>query len=273
MLKYYFIADEFRPLFSEGPWPDSQDWMRFAIRKAAKSRTTETQQLQLPGNLPGCYAKCYRYPRKQDRFRIFWRGGFIGKSRAQVEFENLCLLHKRNLAPRVVVFAEKRRFGMLMESLLIVEEVANSIPFQEFVALRLHTLTLKKRQLLIDSLAIFTRRMNANRFINSEFHWRNLMIAENNTDFTFQIIDPSGRRRRYQLLYPFFDLATLDVCAPFFFTRSERLRFYKIHHDCQNQPLNPEQKNEIKRLLRLREKVCRKELKRYRDILPAKIPQ
>lgn len=251
MLKYYFIAAEFRAFLSDRQFPDSQDWLHFAIRTAAQSRTTKTQLLKLPEALPKCYAKTYCYPRWRDRLRICWRGGLLGRSRAQVEFENLARLQKKNLAPRVVIFAQKRRFGFLTESLLLVEEVPNAVPFDAFVAGQLRQLSPKRRHQLIDSLALFTQKMNADGFLNTEFHWRNLLIEANEKNFVLQVIDPSAHRRRYQWLYPFFDLATMDIAAPFFFSRSERLRFYKCYHNTLKQKLNQKQKKEIKQIQRL----------------------
>lgn len=215
MLKYYFIDNKFRGFLSERQFTDSQDWLQFAIRTAAESRTSKTQLLELPEALPKCYAKTYRYPRWRDRLRICWRGGWLGKSRAQVEFDNLRRLQKRNLAPKVAIFAQKRHFGFLTESLLLVEEVVNAVPFDAFVAQQLRQLSLKRRRHLIDSLALFSKKMNADGFLNTEFHWRNLLIVASEKDFVFQVIDPSAHRRRYQWLYPFFDLATMDIAAPF----------------------------------------------------------
>jgi hypothetical protein len=110
--------------------------------------------------------------------------------------------------------------------------------------------------------------MNFGGYINTEYHWRNILVCSSNTGFAFQIIDPSSSRWWFRFTYPLFDLATLDVCAPYFFTRTERLRFLKHYWGSKGLPLNAKQKAQIKKIAGLRCVVAEKELKRYRSILP-----
>ena len=215
--------------------------------------------------------KCYQYPTWRDQCNIFLRGGFFGKSRGRKEFENLLLLHHRGLSPCPIAFAERRRFGFLQASLLIVAEAADSVPFDEFAATFLPSLSAEARKSLLISLALFTRQMNLGGFLNTEFHWRNILVRASDGQFHFQVIDPSARRWRYQWLYPYYDLATIDIAAPHFFSATERLFFFKVYHGCGKQRLTRKQKNLIRKIQRLRLQLLPKEESRYQNFLPKSV--
>lgn len=268
MMKYGLIADEYKEAVSALGLNRPEDWMRHSVQDIVVDRTSETRRLNPPPPLPGCYAKIYRYPRRDDRLRILFRGGLLGRSRAKVECANLVKLHARGLAPQVVAYGQERCGGLLKTSLLIVKEVPDALPLDRFAAEHLRSFTKELRSGFIRALAAFTREMNAGGFINSEYHWRNILVCRTAGQIFFQVIDPSGSRRRYRLLHPFFDLATLDVCAPFFFTRTERLRFFKLYQEGPHRPLTKKQKRQLKQILTLRQRICKQELKRYHKILP-----
>ena len=267
-MKYCFIADEYKQAIAALALKEPEDWMAYSVQGIVVDRTTETRRLKPPAPLPGCYAKIYRYPRWDDRLRITFRGGLLGRSRASVEYHNLRVLHARGLAPRVVAFGQQRIAGLLQSSLLISEEVPDARSLDQYIAGPFQTLTPQARRDVIDRLAAFTRQMNAGGFINSEYHWRNILVINQCDGVAFQLIDPSSSRRRYRLFYPFFDVATLDVCAPFFFTRTERLRFFKQYLDRMGRPLTKRHKKWLQQIAVLRSRISQKELKRYRAILP-----
>jgi hypothetical protein len=271
-MKYYSIAKEFRSAIDAHHLHSPSEWMACSVQDIIIDRTSETRRLAPPTPLPTCYAKIYRYPRRNDRIKILLRGGLFGRSRAKVEFDNLQHLHEKGLAPQVIAFGQNRTCGLLSASLLVINEVVGAVPMDTFVAEQLPTLSPLQRKAFIQGLADFTRTMNENRFVNSEYHWRNILITTTDNDFTFQVIDPSSSRRRYKWTRPFFDLATLDVCAPYFFTRSERLRFLKQYHQILlGQPLTAKQKKRVRQISALREIVAKKELKRHSNILPAHV--
>lgn len=268
-MRYTYIADEYKNTIEELRLDTPDQWMAYSVQVAAKDRTTETRRLGLPTPLSGVFAKIYRYPRWNDRLRILFRGGLVGRSRAKVEFDNLRLLHRRGLAPQVIAYGKERYKGLLSVSLLAIKEAVDTIALDTFAAGDLKLLTRRQRNDFIRTLAHFTKTMNIGGFINTEYHWRNILVRKNETDFCFQVIDPSSSRWWFRLFYPSFDLATLDVCAPYFFTRTERLRFLKHYWDSEGFPLNAKQKAQIKKIAGLRCVVAEKELKRYRSILPA----
>jgi len=266
-MKYTFIADPYRAATRQNGLNTPDDWMRYADKLIVRDRTTETHRLALPAPLPACYAKIYRYPRWDDRLRILFRGGLIGASRAGVEFKNLQRFNQRGLSPKVLAYGRQRRYGLLELSLLVICEVPDATAMDAFAAGRLGQLTTEQRRVFIRKLAEFTRTMNAGGFINSQYHWRNILVQQIQGGFEFQVIDPSSCRQRYRWLWPYFDVATLDICARYFFTRTERLRFLKTYWNCQGQRLTRRQKRLIRKISVLRDRLSQKELKRYRPIL------
>jgi len=265
-MKYHSIASDCRASVAQHKLHTSRDWMQFAVQNIVVDRTSETRRLQPPNPIPECYAKIYRYPMLKDRLRILLRGGLLGRSRAATEFKNLRRLHARGLAPQVLAFGSTRRCGLLYESLLVVEAVQNAVPLDQFIAGPFAGLSREQRIGFLSALAGFTRRMNAGRFVNGEYHWRNILVRHDGTAHRFQVIDPSASRLRCRLFHPLFDLTTLDVCAPFFFSQPERLRFFKHYAGTENQPLTARQKRQLRRLLALRRRIAKEELKRYRAI-------
>jgi hypothetical protein len=272
-MRYKYMAEEYRDAIRKHRLDTPEQWMAHSVQVIIMDRTSETRRLKLPAPLPAAFAKIYRYPRWSDRLRIFFRGGLLGRSRGGVEFGNLRLLHRRGLAPQVIAYGTMRDKGLLKTSLLVTREVSDAVPLDTFAAERLESLTRRQRLDFIETLAQFTRTMNAGGFINTEYHWRNILVSQTGTEFMFQLIDPSGSRWWFRFFYPLFDVATLDVCAPYFFTRTERLRFLKHYWNSGGNPLRARQKTKIKKIMDLCRIVSRKELKRYRRILPANCPK
>jgi hypothetical protein len=268
-MKYTFIAEEYKEQIARLGLDSVQRWIDLSGRLISTGRTTKLYRLNPPaGSLPTCCAKVYFYPQWDDRIRILCRGGLIGTSRAETEFRNLQTLHRRGLAPRVIACGHQRLWGLLYTSLLVTEEVRQAVSLDRFVADSLSALTQGQRRRFLTALAEFTRRMNAGRFVNGQYHWRNILVRAQDDQFIFQVIDPSSSRLRYRLMYPLYDLATLDVCAPYFFTRSERLAFFKSYQNTANRPLTRRQKKQLFKIAALREKIAKKEMKRYQFILP-----
>lgn len=267
-MKYCFVAEKYKDAVAALGLERPEDWMRYSVQNIISDRTTETSRIIPPAPLPPSFAKIYRYPCWDDRFRILFRGGLLGRSRAKIEFDNLRRLNARGLSPQVVAYGQERKIGTQRVSLLVIEEVPDAVSLDKFIVGPLRPLPADARREFIDTLAAFTKEMNDGGFVNGEYHWRNILVQKMESSFRFQVIDPSGSRRRYRMLYPFFDLATLDVCGPYFFTRTERLRFFKRYAESSNARLSPQQKSRLGKILRLRDKIARKELKRYRKIIP-----
>ena len=269
-MKYCYIAEEYKDAIVSLELNQPNRWVEYSVRHLGGTRTASVYRLEPPAPLPCCYAKIYCYPEKRDRRRIFFRGGFIGTSRAGVELANLRHLNKQGLAPRVIACGHQRVWGMLSASLLVTEEVRGAVTMDRFVAGSLAGLTIPERRHFLCRLAEFTRTMNTGRYVNGQYHWRNILVCRRDNEITFQVIDPSSSRWWYRLVCPLYDLATLDVCAPHFFTRSERLRFFKRHQHTTGRPLTARQKKQLRKIALLRDEIAKKEMVRYHFILPSR---
>jgi len=186
-MRYSYIVDEYKNVIKEQRLFSPEQWLAHSVQIVARDRTTEARRLKLPAPLPPAFAKIYRYPRWDDRFRILFRGGLLGRSRAKVEFDNLRLLHRRGLAPQVIAYGKERYKGLLRTSLVIIREVSDSVSLDSFAAGQLPSLTRHQRQDFIQTLAHFTKTMNAGGYINTEYHWRNILVQKNDAGFSFQL--------------------------------------------------------------------------------------
>lgn len=208
------------------------------------------------------YIKYYFYPTTKDRIKILLRGGLVGKSRARIEFNNLQYLNIKGLSPKPLFLIEDYHHFLLSTSILAIEEVENSIPLDEFIFTRLPSLSYTRRQDFIKFLAITTRKMNEDGFINGEYHWRNILLTDNGKQFTFQIIDCSRHRLAEQYFSPYLDLASLDVYAEEFFSVKERMMFLKTYLGVEKLI---HQRKLVKHILEMKQKVSLKEMKRYKS--------
>lgn len=260
-----YKAKEYEIFISEKKLYSYEDWKQFPFEVVVASKTTEICKIILPDNFPIVYAKIYTCPTLKHLRKQLMRGGLVGKTRAKIEFENLKLLHKRSLAPKVIMFKENRSLGFFQSAFLVMEEVKGAIPLDVFVFTKLNTLNRESRFLFIKSLAEVTKIMNEKRYVNGEYHWRNILVCKKNNTWQFQIIDPSSRRFRDKIFKPYFDLATLDVYSEKFFSKIERLRFLKFYFG-KSGSFSQKEKKLIAKIEKLRDKIKRKELKRYESV-------
>lgn len=246
------------------------DWLAYPHQQILSHRTGCLWRIELPSPLPNCYLKHYFYPTVSDRLKIAFRGGLLGRCRARVEFDNLIRLNEQSLAPQVIAFGIRRRWGFLTQAMLIVQEVADVEPLDDFAASKLKNLNRQQRRCFIERLATFTQAMNREGFINGQFFWRNILVSyQPPAEFSFQVIDPSSSRRWAQWFMPYYDLACLDIAAPYFFSRTERLLFLKRYLGLNGSGkfLVKKYKSLIKKMLRLEHKLAPREQKRLKKIL------
>lgn len=266
-MHYRFIAEQYKDTVAGLKLNEPADWMQYSDTMIVRDRTTETHRLRPPTPLPACYAKIYRYPKWTDRFKILFRGGWLGRCRAKVEFDHLRSLSARGLAPKVIAYGDDYIRGLLHQSLLVTEEVSGAVPLDTFIAENLNLLRRAERLMFIRTLATFTKTMHIDGFINGKYHWRNILVRATEGAFVFQVIDPSSSRQRYQWRWPFYDISTLDICAPFYFSRTDRLRFVKAYWGCPNVSLTLWQKRRIEKIASLRDRIAKTEWKRYKHIV------
>lgn len=210
--------------------------LRGRLVKAGKA--TEVQCVELPdrGASRDVYIKKYWYPTSRLRWSGFYRGTFFGTSKVRREYENLARLRSWGLdAPSPVAYGEERRAGWLHRSFLISESIPASLSLDLFIRDVLPTLSpperRRQRAELIRALADYTRRMHEHRFVHHDYFWRNILLSGHSLVNFFLIDSHKGCpwKSWAELRGRAKDLATLDSPAPWYFRRSERLRFFLIY--------------------------------------------
>jgi tRNA A-37 threonylcarbamoyl transferase component Bud32 len=179
------------------------------------------------------YFKKYWYPTFKLRWSGFNRGTFFGTSKVRREYENLAQLRAWGLdAPSPVAYGEDRRGGWLHRSFLISEGVPAPLSLDLFIRDVLPTLPPAERRRqqeeLTHALGDYTHRLHEHRFVHHDYYWRNILLSGKSLGHFFLIDSHKGRpwkpwaeeRSRAK------DLATLDSPAPWYFRRSERMRFF-----------------------------------------------
>lgn len=204
--------------------------------RVAGGGSSEVRRLVLsgPDGSTRCvYLKKYWIRRPRQLWSGMLRGTFFGRSKVRQEYENLVLLRACGLgAPTPVAFGEFRRVRWLLRSFLITEGVPQAVPLDEWIRNRWPAMEPREarrvRAELLTNLAEATRRMHDAGFVHHDYFWRNIILSGTRVD-TFHLIDAHKGRRRAGGLgvrHRVKDLACLDAPAPWFFRRSERLRFY-----------------------------------------------
>ena len=222
-----FIADDWQPLLRaqrldtvEGLWSHTGG----KIVKSAPS--TEVRRLEVDGRQ--LYLKKYWVTHPNQLLSGIARGVLFGRSKVRREYENLARLRDWGLdAPAPVAYGEVRRAGWLVRSVLVSEGIAQPLPLDEFIRNQL-PLQPSLRDVLIGRLADYVRCLHEHNFAHQDLYWRNIILNGTSLEH-FHLIDAHKSRcwsAANELPCRAQDLATLDAPAPWFFRRSERLRFY-----------------------------------------------
>ena len=213
------------------------------------------------------FIKKYWIRKRSQLWSGMFRGTFFGMPKVRREFYNLERLRGWGLdAPAGVAFGEERRMGWLVRSFLISEAVPDPVPLQVHIRDRLRSLPSAEaragRRQLIDRLASYTRRLHGHRFVHHDYFWRNILLEGESLEH-FHLIDAHkgrgwypGEDRRARAR----DLAALDAPAPWFFRRTERLRFFLRYLDIAR--LDAEGRCLLRATLRLAEPQREKQRKR-----------
>jgi tRNA A-37 threonylcarbamoyl transferase component Bud32 len=185
------------------------------------------------------------------------RGMVFGRGKARREYENLERLRRWEVdAPFPVAYGEERVCGCLVRSFLMSEEVTDPVPLSQWIRDMLRRLddqaTVRAwRRTLLTRLADAVGRLHEHGFVHHDLFWRNIILSGGGLE-TFSLIDahkgrswrdgeePEARAR---------DLASLDAAAPFYFSKSERMRFFMRYRRVSR--LRPEDKELIRRVLAL----------------------
>lgn len=189
--------------------------------------------------------------------KVYTQGGkylrrFIGKSRAQTEWENLLYFSQLNIPiPRLVAFGMQSRYGVFKYGALITAGINSAM---DLANLSQQQGFLFKNQdwcrSLLAKLAQHIKQLHQSKFIHNDLKWRNLLVDTSAAEPLLYFIDcPNGRHYRW----PFFmrgvikDLACLDKVARQQLSRTQRLYFYKVYTGCNK--LTAQHKQQLKNIL------------------------
>ena len=238
-----------------------------AGRRVASSGTTEVREVEFNGTGSAqprvIFIKRYWFPTFASRWNGALRGTLLGRSKVRREFDNLAWLRAHGFdAPLPVAWGEERSGGWLTRSLLISEGVPQPLALSKFIRDTLPSRPASVRSELIGRLAALTRRLHAQRFVHHDLFWRNIILTGESLD-RFALIDAhkgrvwrAGAERRSRAA----DLAALDAPAPWFFRRTERLRFFLLYRG--HARLSPADKALLRATLRLAEPMRERQLAR-----------
>ena len=238
-----------------------------AGRAIASSGTTEVREIELAGADAKCprvlFIKRYWFPSFASRWNGALRGTLLGRSKVRREFDNLAWLRAHGFdAPQPVAWGEERGGGWLTRSLLISEGIPEPLALSKFIRDLLPSRPASTRRECIERLAALTRRLHEQRFVHHDLFWRNIILTGESLD-RFALIDAhkgrvwrAGAERRSRAA----DLAALDAPAPWFFRRTERLRFFLLYRG--HARLSPADKALLRATLRLAEPMRERQLAR-----------
>jgi hypothetical protein len=237
----FFTAKDWQPLLrATGLDSVAAVYALESGRVFAKTRTAEVRRVELGGRV--VFIKKYWVTKASQIVSAATRGAVFGTSKVCREFENLVWLRSHGFdAPAPVAYGEERRARCLVRSCLISEAVDGT------------AFTPQDDWLL---LADYIRRLHAEQFFHCDLFWRNILVAGK----TFYLIDAhKGGYRRGNVTG---DLATLDAPAPWFFRRTERLRFFLRY--LNHVKLTAADKALARRVLNLAAPMRQKQLSRVR---------
>lgn len=194
---------------------------------AARSRTTSTVRVHIPGSTGAriAYLKRYWYRRP------VWKYSFR-PSRAFVEQRNLNWMRKQGLpAPRVLAWGESRTALRLKSCFILTDAVPAAKNLDEFLPALAppDAAELRRRRAAIQDLARHVAHMHSMSFVDHDLFFRNVLIYANGDGrYHFSFIDSpkggpaAGNALRRGIAH---DLASLNKTAREHLTATDCLRF------------------------------------------------
>lgn len=187
---------------------------------------------------PLFYFKVYRYYRLRPLVTFTYR-----KSRARTEYESLAHLRSHGLpAVEPVAFGSHRVARVIRSCFLITRGAEGAVDLDAFLpaffARPRDAAWRASRDRALSTLAGLVRRMHEADFFDHDLYFRNILVEPDSVATPsprFWLLDhPKGevipgsrplRRRLAQV----FDLASLDKHAGDWFSRTQRLRFFRLY--------------------------------------------
>jgi hypothetical protein len=194
-----------------------------AMQVLARSRTTETTIVELPGGRRAV-RKRWWWPRAADRAKGVFRTTVAARSPARREFEALTRLRALQsgaFAPRPLVFGEERTRGVLRACALVLDEIEDAVDLAVFLG---DERSPRRRAAVLADLAARVRAMHDAGLVDRDLHPRNVLVAGGRT---WKVDCPKQRAGRgaAQTAPRLDDLAALDVGLVRLATPEERAAF------------------------------------------------
>jgi tRNA A-37 threonylcarbamoyl transferase component Bud32 len=199
-------------------------------------------------------------------------GSWFGFSRLCMEVRNLGLFAQLGIATSpLVAYGEKRFLLKTLRGVLVTEAVENALDLEELVSE--HPAILDDKNWYKETarqLAQITAKLHGEKFCHNDMHWRNILVRNWQTTPDVYLIDcPAGKHfsgwlLKYRILK---DLANLDKNAHQYFTRTQRLRFFKYYR--QVDKLTASDKNMIYDILKHKAHRIRRKQRQSRSRISA----
>lgn len=177
---------------------------------------------------------------------------WLGRSKARTEWENLALFRRLGIrTPELVAYGETRRGGRVRSGALVSAEIPSAADLRTLAQRRdVRLADSAWRRAVLRQVAEYARRLHLAGFIHNDLNWRNVLVTLDGAPTVYFIDCPSGRP------YPRFlrergtvkDLAFLDKLGRQYFSRTDRLRFYRYYREADSR-LQPDDKRHIGRIL------------------------
>jgi len=194
----------------------------------SESATSEVRRFVDEEEGGGYFLKVYRYPWHRPRRLITFT---YRRSRTRTEWESLLYLRAHGLpAVQPVAYGSHRVARVVRSCYLLTKETEEAVDGDTWLSAP----RARPPSQYLDGFADLIRAMHGSEFFHYDLKFRNVLILEAATgEVTFQLLDfPKGQvipsskpgSRRRALVW---DLATLDKHAPDYFSRTERLRWFR----------------------------------------------
>lgn len=169
--------------------------------------------------------------------KTYYRNGkgvrhYFGRGRIRGEWENLLYFQQLGIpTPRLVAYGQHCKFGQFKQGILITEEVKS----HDLATLAKTEHSLFNNPVWLNSVikqcANYTKQLHDRGFVHWDLKWRNILISNDDEPLVYFFDCPLGRKR-YSWLRKrgiIKDLACLDKIGRNVLTRTQRLKFFKLH--------------------------------------------
>lgn len=202
-----------------GAFADEAAVWALAGTVVSRDAISDVSRVELDGR--SYYLKRYRQPGKGLR-------RWLGRSRVNAEWENLCLFRDWGVpVPELVAYGQ-RWDGDGYRGVMVTAALP-SVQGLDALAERLRDPPW--REALLQRLARYVAILHRHGFAHGDLNWRNLLVASQGEPEVYFIDCPGGRiwpwpLRRLKIAK---DLWLLDKLARQYLSRSQRLRFYRMY--------------------------------------------